>query len=243
MEEQLVVNFFTEEKKHWWHIAKRALVKQFIKGSNLNILVAGMGGGMICEKLRIAGHHVVGMDISPVSCEYVNKKIGIPVINGDLENLLPFAKASFDFIIIADVLEHLDNDKQLLSEVFLCLKPQGMVIITVPAYAHMWSLWDMRLYHKRRYSLAILKKKVVEAGLNIKKISYYHMLLYPFVYIYRIVLRLPKGEYSGKSDFSVFSNRALSIFPALYYGLERFLLKIIDLPFGLSIFVVGIKHG
>ena len=238
-----MVDFFTEEKKHWWHIAKRALIKQFISGRNLNILVVGIGGGMICEELKAVGHHIVGVDISGVSCEYVNKKIGIPVINADLEKLLPFAKESFDIIIIADVLEHLDNDKQLLSEVFLCLKPQGVVIITVPAYQYMWSLWDIRLHHKRRYPLAVIKKKVIEAGLNVKKASYYHMLLYPFVYIYRIILRLPKGECSGKSDFAVFPSRVVSGFLVFYYSLERFLLKIIDLPFGLSIFVVGIKHG
>lgn len=238
-----MVDFFTEEKKHWWHIAKRSLIKKFIVGKNLNILVSGFGGGMICDELKAAGHHVIGLDISGVSCEYVNKKIGIPVINGDLENLLPFAKESFDIIIIADVMEHLRNDKQLLNEAFVCLKPQGKVIITVPAYSHMWSYWDIRLHHKRRYSLSGIKKKVTEAGLSVKKASYYHMLLYPFVYFYRVILCLPRGGCPGKSDFSILPNRLLFSLLVFYYGLERFLLKIIDLPFGLSIFVIGIKHG
>lgn len=243
MEEKLIVDFFSEEKKHWWHIAKRALVKQFITGENLNILVAGIGGGMICDELRMVGHRVIGMDISEASCEYANKKIGIPIIVGDLEKPLPFTKDFFDLIIIADVLEHLDNDKQLLSEAFLCLKPNGKTIITVPAYPHMWSAWDNRLHHKRRYSLTVIKRVLAEAGMNVKKASYYHMLLYPFVYIYRIILRLPKGECSGKSDFSVLPNRVFSGLLAFYYSLERFLLRIIDLPFGLSIIAVGIKHG
>lgn len=238
-----MIDFFTEEKKHWWHIAKRAFIEQFIKGRNLNILVAGVGGGMICEELRLAGHRVIGMDISPVSCEYVNKKIRVPVINGDLENLLPFKNESFDLIIIADVLEHLDNDKKLLAEAFLCLKPKGSVIITVPAYQHMWSYWDRRLNHKRRYSLAAIKSKLVETGLSVKKASYFHMLLYPFVYIYRIILSLPKNGRLEKSDFSVLPNKLASGFLAFYYVLERLLLKITNLPFGLSVLIVGVKHG
>jgi SAM-dependent methyltransferase len=243
MDEQLLADFFTEEKKHWWHIAKRALINQFIKGKNLNILVAGVGGGMICDELRMSGHHVIGMDISPVSCEYANRKGDIPIINGDLEKPLPFTKESFDLVIIADVLEHLDNDNHLLAEAFLCLKSQGSVIITVPAYPHMWSSWDRRLHHKRRYSLAAIKRKVNEAGLKIYKASYYNMLLYPLVYIYRIILSLPEGECPEKSDFTVFHNKLVSGFFVFYYFLERFFLKIGNLPFGLSIFVVGIKHG
>ena len=139
MEEKLVVDFFSEEKKHWWHIAKRALVRQYITGNNLNILVAGVGGGMICEELTLAGHNVAGIDISAVSCEYVNKRLGVPVVEGDLEDPLPFSKDSFDIIIIADVLEHLHNDKKLLAEAFSRLRHKGMIIITAPAYPHMWS--------------------------------------------------------------------------------------------------------
>jgi len=243
VEEQLVTDFFTEEKEHWWHIAKRALIRQFINGRNLKILVAGIGGGMICKELKETGYHVIGVDISPVSCKYVNKNLGIPVINADLEKLLMFAKESFDLTIIADVLEHMDNERQLLSEVYRCLKPKGTVIITVPAYSQMWSSWDTRLNHKRRYSLCALKKKIIEAGFSVKKISYYHMLLYPFVYVYRKVLCLPKGKYSERSDFAVSPNRLVSRLFTFYYTLERSLLNVTDLPFGLSIFAVGVKRG
>ena len=77
MEEQLIVDSFLEEKKHLWQNAKRAFIKQHIKGKSLDILIAGIGGGMICEELKAAGHHVVGVDISLASCEYAKKEIGI----------------------------------------------------------------------------------------------------------------------------------------------------------------------
>jgi SAM-dependent methyltransferase len=242
MEEKLVIDFFTEENTHWWHKAKRELIKKFIIGKNLSILVAGVGGGMICGELKAAGHRVIGLDISGASCEYVNKKIGVPVVRADLEALLPFVKEAFDIVILADVLEHLSNEKQLLGDARFCLKPLGAVIITVPAYTHMWSYWDNRLNHKRRYSLATVKNKIGETGLKIKKASYYHMLLYPFAYFYRIILCSPRGKAVGKSDFSVLPGKPLAVFFTFYYHLERFLLKIMDLPFGLSILIVGVKY-
>jgi len=242
VENQLITDFFTEEKNHWWHITKRDLIKQFINGSNLKILVAGVGGGMLCEELKEVGHNVVGIDISYASCEYVGKKSGILIIEGDLEKPLMFEKESFDLIIIADLLEHLTNERQLLNEVFRCLKPSGSTIITVPAYMHMWSRWDIRLDHKRRYSSSCLKNELIEAGFSIKKMSYFHTLLYPFVYVYRRILRFPKGKNLKESDFAVLPNRAVSEFFMRYYAIERRLLNIVDLPFGLSIFAVGIKH-
>jgi SAM-dependent methyltransferase len=243
VDERLIIDFFTEEEKHWWHIAKRALIKQFICGRDLKILVAGVGGGMICGELSKAGHEVVGIDVSTASCDYVSKTIGIPVTYGDLENPLTFAQDSFDTVILADILEHLRNERQLLLEVFRCLKPKGSVVITVPAYAHLWSSWDIRLNHKRRYSLNDLKNKLIEAGFGIQKLSYCHMLLYPFVYVYRKVLRLPRGQYSEKSDFAVLPSHTVSRCFFLYYHLERRLLKIVNLPFGVSIFALGVKRG
>jgi len=201
-----------------------------------------VGGGMICDELKEAGHNVVGIDISQASCEYVGKKIGVRVIEGDLEKPLIFEKESFDLIIVADLLEHLTNERQFLNEARRCLKPDASIIITVPAYMHMWSSWDIRLEHKRRYSLNYLKNELVEMGFSIKKISYFHALLYPFVYVYRKILRLPKGRNSKKSDFAVLPNRAVSGFFMGYYAVERSLLNFVDLPFGLSIFAVGIKH-
>lgn len=241
MEDRLLLDSFTEESTHWWHRAKRILIKGFIGRKHSKILVAGIGGGLLCEELKQAGHDVTGLDISQVACEYVSKKTGIPVIRADLEVPLPLAENYFDFIILADVLEHLERDKQLLRKVFLSLKPKGAVIITVPAYQHMFSLWDRRLGHKRRYSLSAIKKEVIDSGLSIQKASYYHTLLYPCVYLYRKLFRLPKQGKKGGSDFSVFSGRPAAFLFAAYYHLERLLLKIADLPFGLSILVVGVK--
>lgn len=243
MEEKLIADFFKEEKKHWWHVSKRTLIREFISGSNLKILVIGIGGGAICSELKEAGHRVVGVDNSVLSCDHAKKNIGIPVIRGDLEQLLMFTQESFDCVIIADVLEHLDNDRQLLTEVFRCLKNRGSAIITVPAYPHLWSSWDVRLHHRRRYSLSDLKMKILDAGFTVRKIAHFNMLLYLFVYIYRKMLRLPRGHDRLKSDFAILPAPLIARFISFYYVLERKFVNISGLPFGLSIFAIGVKHG
>ncbi len=50
---------------------------------------------------------------------------------GDIERL-PFADASFDRVVMSEVLEHLDDDVKGLREVARVLKPGGVLAVTVP---------------------------------------------------------------------------------------------------------------
>ena len=87
---------------------------------------------------------------------------------------LPFQNETFDRIIASEVLEHIYNDEDALSELFRVLKPQGILAITVPSYFPekiCWALSDeyhapievgghVRIYRKRE-----LEAKIASAGL------------------------------------------------------------------------------
>ena len=45
---------------------------------------------------------------------------------------LPYADAEFDTIVVVDLLEHLHDDRALLSEIARCLRPGGRVIMSIP---------------------------------------------------------------------------------------------------------------
>ena len=87
---------------------------------------------------------------------------------------LPFQDETFDRIIASEVLEHIYNDEDALSELFRVLKPQGILAITVPSYFPekiCWALSDeyhapievgghVRIYKKRE-----LEAKISAVGL------------------------------------------------------------------------------
>ena len=87
---------------------------------------------------------------------------------------LPFQNETFDRIIASEVLEHIYNDEDALSELFRVLKPQGILAITVPSYFPekiCWALSDeyhapievgghVRIYKKRE-----LEAKISAVGL------------------------------------------------------------------------------
>lgn len=70
-----------------------------------------------------------GADILPRSAEL---KPEIGWIQGDLNNPLPAADASFDVIVSSEVIEHLENPRAMYRDLFRLLKPGGLLIVTTP---------------------------------------------------------------------------------------------------------------
>lgn len=62
---------------------------------------------------------------------------------------LPYADNTFDAVILSEILEHLDDDMAGLREAYRVLKPNGVVVITVPNadYPFLWDPINRTLQH------------------------------------------------------------------------------------------------
>jgi SAM-dependent methyltransferase len=243
MDPVLIEDAFSEERTHWWHQAKNRLLCGFIKGCGMDILVAGIGGASLCETLAIAGHRVTAVDISPLACANARQAGGVRVLEADLEGRLSFDNGSFDIVVASDVIEHLEHAAVFLNEARRCLKDGGLLLVTVPAYAHLWSSWDVRLGHKRRYTAARLREDLTASRFRIEKMSFFHALLYPAALLRRKVFAAPQATGCQPSEFSVGRGAFIRCLAGVYYGAERFFFNLTGLPFGLSIFVAARKNG
>jgi ubiquinone/menaquinone biosynthesis C-methylase UbiE len=86
---------------------------------------------------------------------------------------LPFPDASFDRIIAAEVLEHIDDDAAAACELVRVLRPGGTIAATVPAFLPervCWALSDeyhaphVPGGHVRIYTAAELRNRLTTAG-------------------------------------------------------------------------------
>ena len=97
----------------------------------ISVLDLGCGDGLLLSLLKEKGIIGKGLDISEEGAEKAKMK-GFDVSVSDFSSRLPFPDNSFDIVISLDVLEHLYNPKNLLTEASRVSK--GSVIISVPNF-------------------------------------------------------------------------------------------------------------
>lgn len=101
------------------------------KGRKLNILDLGCGDGRLSKELVKHGHAITGIDSNEQALQNA-KKNGLRVLNADIEKELPLETASFDAVLLLDVLEHLYDQEKILKEIYRVLKENGSLYIAYP---------------------------------------------------------------------------------------------------------------
>jgi methionine biosynthesis protein MetW len=104
------------------------------------VLDVGCGSGALLARLAGRAGHRVGVELSAEAAAEASK-VADEVLNLPLTGPLPFAPASFDVVVCADVLEHLADPAAALSSVAALCRPGGAVVVSVPNVAY----WQARL--------------------------------------------------------------------------------------------------
>jgi 2-polyprenyl-6-hydroxyphenyl methylase / 3-demethylubiquinone-9 3-methyltransferase len=110
---------------------RQALEKQFGRDlKQVHLLDIGCGGGVLAEEFVTMGCQVTGIDISPRSIEVARihaARTGLS-INYQVGSgtQLSFTQDSFEAVSCCDVLEHIHEWKQVITEAGRVIKPGGL---------------------------------------------------------------------------------------------------------------------
>lgn len=116
-------------------------------------LAVGVGKG---AELEVAQGKVVALDLPYTYLPTVKQNFPEAlVIQGD-GTLLPFRDNTFDWLLCSEVLEHIPNREDMISEFARVLKPAGNLILTTPN--------RICLYGIARFIAELLSGKTVHAG-------------------------------------------------------------------------------
>jgi ubiquinone/menaquinone biosynthesis C-methylase UbiE len=243
MKKEFIQEMYEQEVLYWWHKGRRLVIEgllQNVLGSrtSLSILDVGCGSGIHLELFRQFGD-VFGVDISEEAVAYCQEKGFQNVYQGKAEQL-PFADNSFDMLSAIELLEHLQNDEEVLREFSRVLRKNGFLFITVPAYQFLWTEHDEALNHMRRYTLPVLKKKLTNAGFQVQKGTYMVTFTSP-LFVYRIFKKILRRKDTRPQTLYVSVPFLVNKILIFSFYIEKAIVRWVPLPFGTSVVCIARK--
>jgi glycosyltransferase involved in cell wall biosynthesis len=111
-----------------------AIIEMLDDAPPSRILDLGCSGGLLAERVRKLGHHVVGADV--VEIPGVRERVDefhVVDVAGDLPHELG---RNYDVVILGDVIEHLPHPLSSLRQAVALLRPGGELLLSVPNFGH-----------------------------------------------------------------------------------------------------------
>jgi len=233
-----------QEAGHFWFRARNALIVWALGKYGARVssfMEIGCGTGFVLQ--GIASHfpkmHLVGSEIYLEGIAFAAKRIpGAEFMQMDAQNI-PFVD-EFNAIGAFDVLEHIDEDEVVLEQMFRALRPDGLLLLTVPQHRWLWSRVDDAACHVRRYTAYDLHEKLAHAGFYVVRSTSFVASLLPLMFISRLLKRGKSKSIDPYAEFRIHPilNRILEGFLCLELGLIR---MGISLPVGGSRLIVARK--
>lgn len=225
------------EDVYWWFVARRKLVREIVgqeiaaRGS-ARLLDVGCGTGSNLAALS-DGTSAVGIDMSTEALAFCRRR-GIEAVAHSRVETLPFPDQSFDVVTALDMLEHTDDDLLALAELRRVMRPDGLLLITVPAYGFLWSEHDEALKHRRRYTAHELRNKLTVSGFVVERSSYFITALFFPILALRVMQGLRKRSTHPQTSVKLLPRWLNDTLVGLL-DVERHLVRHVNLPFGVSI--------
>jgi len=246
MQESYARQYALLEGQHWWFRARRLILRDLLArlewSPQPKILEIGVGPGHNLLEIYPSDARLEGVEPDPSLASLAAARCPMPIFNASIDQLPPdIQQESYDGVTMFDVLEHIPDDAGALQIVNRKLKPGGRIALSVPAYMWLWGQQDIVNQHCRRYTLAELRQKLEAAHFAIERITYFNTFLFLPIAVVRLVARCRSQAYEAEGDF-VYVRRPSNKVLFNLFGAERFLLRYLRFPFGISIFAAARKN-
>lgn len=216
-------------RNFFWHVTRSQFVLKALKkySKTHSVVDVGAGAGVFQFHYKMAFPKAQYYFIEPIAAlrERLQKASGSYAVQGENTPLPQEA------IVLLDVVEHIENDVEFLKSLHSRMASGSLAIITCPAFKLLWSHWDVKMGHFRRYRRKQLVKVAQAAGFEVLESRYlFHLFLLPGLW--------RKWKPDASAEFPDLSPRMNQILK--FWAL--FELKFLSvLPFGTSVTLVARK--
>ena len=192
----------------------------------------GAGNGTFAAPLakahNQAHYQIVCVETDPTLCAAL-QNLGLTVVS-DLEHL---SDGSVDYVYSLNVLEHIEDDGAIAKLWWRKLRPEGQLLVFVPAFQYLFTSMDQHVGHHRRYTRASLTHLLNNAQFAITQSQYVDSLGVLATLLYKLM-----DQGSGQVNV-----RMLKIYDQWVFPISRLLDKVTGPLIGKNVLVRAVKQA
>ncbi|MCP5026224.1 MAG: glycosyltransferase [Actinomycetia bacterium] len=147
------------------------LISPHVRG---RVVEVGAGIGTLTERIHGRAQELTSVEPAPSLSHELKSRFAdqpqIEVVQGDLASVADLQNC--DTVILVNVLEHIEDDGEALRQIHSMLAPGGKVILYVPAFQALYSEFDRKIGHHRRYRKRELGRRLRSAGYQIDELRH-----------------------------------------------------------------------
>jgi len=159
------LNFFDNAKNfrnYQWKLIKDKIKKK--------ILEVGPGNCVFLERYYKISKEIFLFEPS----ESLSIKLSSKIENfKEVKLIKEYDNSTYDTIIYLDVVEHIEDDQNEILSAYNRLNKDGNLIINVPAFQFLYTDYDKKIGHYRRYSKSSFKRLLENLDINNFNMSYF----------------------------------------------------------------------
>lgn len=204
------------------------------------MLEVGCGAGNFLREWQERHQSLaIGLDRNGVALQYAQQQPeALALTQADLQQL-PFADDQFALIVALDAFDQRAVDlHQALQESWRLLQPDGLLLVRVSAHPWLHSTHDEAFNTGHRYQQQELTTILTADGFRLERVTYANSLLALPVIGQRLLQRWQVLPFSSHHNTAP----VIHTLVALLLGWEARLLQIMNLPFGISLYVLARKR-
>jgi len=240
MQEIVYHTNFEVENSYFWFLSRNEIISKIISKlttlkSGDDVIDIGCGTGGFASVLA-HNFNVCCLDMEPIALDYCKKRGLEDRFLGSTTEMIETGR-KFKTAFMLDVIEHIEDDKSVVADVFNLLEPGGYFVAAVPAYQWMWSGHDEMHMHFRRYSMKSFLPLFENAGFDLKYQSYFNTFLCIPAIAKRMLDKFTGADKKNTEPVDILPEYLNKFFKKIFSA-EKYFLPKIKFPFGLSILVV-----
>ena len=201
--------FIHGTSNHFWVRHRNELIRKHfgnLISESSEVGEIGCGSGLVLSYLsRMLCRQIDGFELNLNALRLCPKIDGTLYIYDVLQRQSPYLE-KYGFLMMMDVLEHIENESEFLCAIRDHLTPQGYLLIGVPMRQHLYSAYDYADGHYRRYSQEYLKSVVESSGFDIMNVVQWGHAYLPLLLLRKVILgNRVTGDQAVKQGFAISS--------------------------------------